>query len=190
MKYLAFGILISLSLRCAMGADQQIGQTYQVLEMDPVALIRSRSVNFDYAAYQKNKVERSIQALRSNTLPRNDKAEINYHKVMHTVEREIVDAQGNVIYPKGFQYNVLDYVKWDFRVFVLDEQDIEQFASDIEPTDVVLINEGRIFEAQKALKMPVYVIDSNTQSALKVDSVPSIVSQSGNQLKVEAIYHE
>ena len=191
MKYRAALSLIFIALLpgvCV--AAERIGQTYEVIEVDPVAYIKKRSVDFDYAAYQKEKVAQSINALRAQPLPRTQASEISYHRVMHTVERDVIDANGNVIYPTGYEYNALDYVTWSFRVFVLDEEDIDRFSGEIQPHDVVLINQGRIFEAQKALNMPVYVIDTKTQAALKVSTVPSIVSQSGNQLKIEAIHYE
>lgn len=159
-----------------------LGQTYSIKEPDALIEIQEQSKKIDF----KNslKVDSSTVSNSSIFLP---KAELNatrFHKRMYTSPFDVRSHDGTLIYPKGYTFNVLDYVKMPYRVIIFNNDTLHWAKSVSTKTDVLILADKGIFKAQSQFTSPVYALDKKTIEALSIRFASTIISQVGNQLKI------
>ena len=118
------------------GADDLgvVGPTYEIVERDALELITSKLKHMEQsgelAKYQedyKNKVVNSIEHPRPLTgFKSTDTASTHYYDPTIVTEKDIVDATGKLIYPRGTRVNPLDYVGWNTYLLFVDGRDEKQ----------------------------------------------------------------
>lgn len=111
----------------------------------------------------------------------------------YALDRDIADEKGNVIYPKGYTFNPLDYVTYPGVIVILDGKSQTQvawfkrseYSKDLKTK--LLITGGSYEELSNMLKRPVFYASRAIIGVFQIQAVPSIVRQDGALMEVREI---
>jgi conjugal transfer pilus assembly protein TraW len=111
----------------------------------------------------------------------------------YTLEEDIADDRGTVVYSKGYAFNPLDYVVYPRTLVILNGARQEQLAwlkaspysKDLSAK--VLITDGSYADLSKALKRPVFYASQAVIEVFQIRVVPSVVYQKGRFMEVREI---
>lgn len=111
-----------------------------------------------------------------------------------TLDRNIVDAQGRLLFPAGTRKNPLEVVSLSKRLLFFDARDARQVARALELIARYdgkvkpILTGGSYLDLMKAWRVPVYY---DQQGALTrrfgIRQVPALVSQEGLRLRVDEV---
>lgn len=181
LKALAVSALIIASHASAESAT--IGQTYAIQERDALEEIEARTRQVDWAN-ELSAANITWSAKNGYRVQRAPEDRTRAYVPWYTTEFDVRDQFGQVIYPQGFQFNVLEHITLPYRVVVIDPSDVEWVAPQLRPTDMVILTNGDFEEVSKALDRPTFMLDEKTKERLGIEYVPSIVEQSGSHFIV------
>ena len=167
------------------------GKLYQVVEPDIATELEQQAV-------EKNHVEedeflkrvRTYQPEDLHPLPRAIEDRTFLVDMSYTLERDLVDGNGKVIYPKGFTFNPLDYVSFPGGLLVIDGDDPSQIKWYTETPYAenhqvrLLLAGGYAFQLTERLKRSVFYLVDEIAERLQLAAAPSLVIQKGNMLQV------
>jgi len=108
----------------------------------------------------------------------------------YTLQMDVPDGKGGVLYPKGYTFNPLDYITFARTLVVINGSDPEQVkwfaASEYRGRiDVMLLlTEGPYRSLGKKLDSPMFYADSLLIERLRLAAVPSTVRQEGKVMVV------
>jgi conjugal transfer pilus assembly protein TraW len=196
-KIITTGITIILAINMYMEVLAKdlgmYGATYPVIEEDAISQMKKAIAGYDWEKFkgkQKAKIKNyKPQDLVDLPTAREDKV----FKVDMTgsIKEDIVGKDGAVIYPKGYQYNPMEYV-FMRRIIVFingkDEKQIEWYKKSPYPTDMrtmLLITDGSYLNVRKKLKaLTVYYANKEIIERMGIKAVPSVAVQKGTELEV------
>jgi conjugal transfer pilus assembly protein TraW len=169
-----------------------VGETYPVMEPDIVAEVRQKSpvMNGDILLERM----KMYQPASLHTLPRAIEDRTFLVDMTYTLDRDLVDGEGKIIYPRGFTFNPLDYISFPGGLVVIDGQDISQvqwFRSSpyyVNLRTKLLLSGGHAAELIETLQRPVFYLTNDIAARLKLSAVPSIVIQKEGKLQVREFY--
>ncbi|MGA9535833.1 MAG: hypothetical protein WBR24_07975 [Desulfobacterales bacterium] len=110
----------------------------------------------------------------------------------YTVPQDITDADGKVLYPKGYRFNPLEHRRFRTMV-VINGSDAKQmdWADSLEdaadPMTRIVITQGDKAAVSLRFKRRVYRLHPQVAQRYRITSVPAIVKQKGAVLAVTAI---
>ena len=128
-KVFILAVLSSLLLaQAAVCADLgNIGATYPVVERDALAEIEERAKAVDWGkAFDPKRTREKIQNYRPEemeALPAAKKDRVFQVDVSYTLDFDIRDGRGGILYPRGFSFNPLAYVFLPNVLVVIDGVD-------------------------------------------------------------------
>jgi conjugal transfer pilus assembly protein TraW len=111
----------------------------------------------------------------------------------YTLDRDIADERGNVIYPKGYTFNPLDYVTYPGVIVILDGKSpaqvawFKQSAYSKDLKTKLLVTDGSYAELSRTLKRPVFYVSQVMVGVFQIQAVPSVVRQRGVVMEVKEI---
>lgn len=171
-----------------------IGQTYPVVEEDVVKAIEQKASQVDWSKYlDKDKMEKRILSYRPSDLSKLPPAREYRQRLVdmtHILEFDIPDQHGNVMYPKGYAFNPLDFIDYPTTIVVMDGSDRQQvewfkasrYAKDI--TVKLIVTDGSYYDLGKELGLPVFYLKSVIATKFRLEYVPSVVKQKGRMMEV------
>jgi len=171
------------------------GNTYAISEPDFLEEIRERALRVDWEK-EFEKLRERVVSFRPGglvSLPRAVKDRTFTVDMTYELEFDITDASGNVIYPKGFRFNPLEYVYLRETLVVIDGDDpgqvkwFERKWND-RPDVMLLLTGGSYYELSRKLLRPVYYASERIVKKFRLSHVPSVVRQAGNVMEVKEIY--
>jgi conjugal transfer pilus assembly protein TraW len=141
---------------------------------------------------------RGIDSVRSPVpvegLTATSKARTYYVDPSFTLDRNIVDAQGRLLFAAGTRKNPLDVVSLSKRLLFFDARDPRQVT---QARQVISTYEGRVkpiltggsyLDLMKAWRVPIYYDQQGTLSRrLGIRQVPAVVSQEGSRLRIDEV---
>jgi len=179
-----------------------VGPTYEIVERDALELITSKLKHMErsgeLAQYQedhKNKVINSIEHPRPLTgFKSTDTASTHYYDPTIVTQKDIVDATGKLIHPRGTRVNPLDYVGWNTYLLFVDGRDEKQLAfskkivaTSDRPVKVVLVA-GEPMALMRKWKSSVYFDQGGKLiKRFSIAQVPAIVRQEGKRLRIDEL---
>lgn len=185
MTYSRKVLLIMLSLLSIDArAQAHLGKTYEIAESDALAEINNQAKAF------KGIGDVDIMkttAFKGYPLPKATEDKERWVTPFYTLEFDVTDKAGRVIYPKGFTFNVGEYVRLPFRVVAFSEDQLEFMKPKLQRGDILLLAQGNILEIKKNLDGSIFYLDERLAERLYIGRVPSIVSQIGAQYKITEI---
>jgi conjugal transfer pilus assembly protein TraW len=187
-----------------------VGATFGIGEIDMLKWIEKRLQHFDengkfeslkneFQGRVKASVDRPtpVQGLSTTTEPRTFKVDPSL-----TLAKDIKDAQGHILYPKGTTVNPFDSSTWPIgsrldytfskTLIFIDADDLNQqsWAKKFtqEKTIKWILTNGSPAEFSKILKTQVYFDqDSSLTKRLHIQNTPSVVNQKGAYWQVAEI---
>lgn len=178
-----------------------VGPTYRIAEENLLAMIdkrlREKERSGELARLRERAVERSTEAVRHPAalgLPAADSARTYYYDPTYVLDRNIVDAAGNVLFAAGIRKNPLEIVSMSHRLLFLDGADPRQVTlarqllgrhgDGVKP----VLTGGSYLELMKQWRVSVYYDQRGLLTRrLGITHVPALVSQEGNRLRVDEL---
>ena len=170
---------------------EPVGPTSAVIETDLGEALRQRAVRVDVE--QLRHAQARYQPANLHALPRATKDAITMVDLTHTLEQDVQDANGQVLYPAGFTFNPLRYVSLSGALVVIDGSDPEQVAWFKGSPYVknhralLLLSGGLAAPLRDELARPVAYLTEDIALRLQVRAVPSVVIEQDNQLVIREV---
>ena len=170
---------------------EPVGPTSAVVETDLGDELRQRAINVDVE--QLRSAQAQYQPANLHALPRATKDTTTVVDLTHTLEQDLIDAQGTILYPRGFTFNPLRYVSLTGALVVIDGSDPEQVAwfkgssYGANRRALLLLSGGLAATLRDELGRPVAYLTEDIAQRLQVRAVPSVVVERDNQLVIREV---
>ena len=170
---------------------EPVGPTSAVIETDLGEALRQRAVRVDVE--QLRSAQAHYQPANLHALPRATKDTTSIVDLTHTLEQDLVDAQGTILYPRGFTFNPLQYVSLSGALVVIDGSDPEQVAwfqgspYGANRRALLLLSGGLAAPLRDELRRPVAYLTEDIARRLQLRAVPSVVMEQDQHLTVREV---
>ena len=171
-----------------------VGATYEIAEKDGLTEIedRAKAVDWSKALPKISQVEK-YRPSNMDAVPRAKAARVILVDMTYTLERDIQDGRGGVLFPKGYKFNPFDAVPFDMTLVLIDGDDRDQVewldASSLlnDPKTRIMATGGSSRELTERFKRPVSYADNRVTKRFRVEAVPAIIQAQGKLIKVEEV---
>lgn len=195
-------LLLPLFLNAKVIDVLYVGKTYPFAEEDFLTAIQKRIEEKKDELYKKA-YELSEEAKKKiinfkppgiDPLTPAEKNETRLVDLTYTLPFDIKDANGKIIYPKGFTFNPAKYVRINYTIIVLNANRKEEvewfFKSKYSKNPLmykVFLTDGNWYEFQKRYKSQVFYCLREIQERFKLRHTVSIIRQVGDKMEVREI---
>ena len=194
--------IASLSLAAVLAASLPVwavdlgtfGAMYPIAEPDALAEMKAKAARVDWKKYlDREKLTRKVREYRPKDLERLPAAGRDrtfLADMTYTLDMDIPDGKGGILYPKGYTFNPLDFVTLDRTLVIIDGSDarqVEWFRKSAWRGDVksmLLLTGGNWYKVQEKLKRPVFFADKRLVAKLGLKAVPAVALQKGRYMEV------
>ena len=170
------------------------GATYPVIEEDAISQLKKAIAKYDWEKFkikQKEKIK-NYKPKDLVDLPVAKEDKVFKVDMTGAIKEDIIGRDGEVIYPKGYRYNPMEYV-FMRRIIVFingkDEKQIEWYKKSPYPADMrtmLLITDGSYLDVRKKLNtLTVYYANKEIIERMGIKAVPSVAVQKGTELEVQ-----
>jgi conjugal transfer pilus assembly protein TraW len=174
------------------------GTTYPIVEQDMLAEMLEKARHVDWEkAIDKERAAKAIKKFKPRgirNLPRAADDRTFQVDMTYTLEADITDREGSVLYPKGYTFNPLDYVHNPGTIFVVlngaDRPQVNWFKHSryMNSTNVTLmLTDGSYYDLGQELKRPVFYAVHGVIERFELQHVPSVIQQKGRVMEVQEI---
>ena len=179
-----------------------IGPTYPIVEKNLLEMImarlRAKEASGELKRLQEQVRERATAAVNNPRpvagLRRAEAARTFYFDPSFTLQTNVVDEKGAVLFPAGTRKNPLDVVSLSRQLLFFDARDalqvgrarelIERYQGQVKP---ILVG-GSYLDLMKRWNRPVfYDQDGTLVRRFGITAVPAIVSQEGQRLRIDEV---
>ena len=170
---------------------EPVGRTYPIGEQDIREEFKQKATQIDLDALFNT--HNRYQPANLHPLPRAANDRVFAVDLTHTLDHDIKDSQGNLLYPQGFSFNPLQYVGLSGGLVVIDGSDpkqIEWFKGSPyfqNHRAVLLLSGGYANELKQELKRPVYYLTHDIAARLQLTAAPSVVVEQNNKLTIREV---
>ncbi|GLW61553.1 type-F conjugative transfer system protein TraW [Hydrogenophilus thermoluteolus] len=196
----------SLALCCCAYAHAEdlgvIGPTYEITERDLIEVIKEKFARMEktgeLARMEEEYKRRVIEGIeRPRPVPGIRPTEVArtfYIDPTYTLERNVVDEHGRIIYPAGTKINPFDYDRMSKVLLFFDGRDEKQVAfakrfmtESTMPVKPILVA-GEPLKLMREWKQAVFYDQGGALSRrFSITQSPAIVSQEGKMIRVDEI---
>ncbi|QQG64664.1 hypothetical protein [Desulfobulbus oligotrophicus] len=170
---------------------ETVGKTYPIVERDIREEFKQMATGIDLDALFNT--HNRYQPANLHPLPRAAGDRVFTVDLTHTLDRDIKDSQGNLLYPQGFTFNPLQYAGLSGGLVVIDGSDpgqVEWFRGSPyfqNHRAILLLSGGYANEVKQELKRPVYYLTHDIAARLQLKAAPSVVVEQDNKLTVREV---
>jgi len=175
-----------------------VGKVYEIAEPDALEEIQTKAAGFDWdKAVGKEKREALVKAYRPQDLaglPRAEKDRTRLVDMTYELDVDLYDGKGEVLYPKGFRFNPLEYFSYPNTLVFIDGDDPEQvewFEKSEFPeanSTRLILSGGSFVELSERLGRPVYYLTGQIKERLKLEAAPSVAAQKGFAMEISEVF--
>lgn len=168
MKVILLVVLIALSSSALAENLGKFGKTYPIIETDIIEFFKKRAAQLHESGEFKSEMEGMrdrakayVKRPQGISLPRADVSMSSLYDSTYTLERNVVDHTGKLIYKKGTKINPLQYTTLNRKLCFIDSDDEDQiewakkYCLDPLKSKLILTN-GDIEKAHEKLKTRIY----------------------------------
>ena len=163
-----------------------VGKVYPIIEMDALEEIEARieRTPFDPAIFGS---EEDWAALKSPVLPTTSRTSRREVIPFFSLSFDIPDGDGNILYPKGYTFNPLEYLTLPNRLIIVNESQLAWALGKANVGDMVLLSGGNALAATRHTGQAIFKLEADISNRFNLKSVPSIVRQEGSKLIIDEI---
>jgi conjugal transfer pilus assembly protein TraW len=196
MRFILFLTIFQLWQPCSVCSKDiaTVGTTYPILEKDALSEIEDSAAQINW----KDKINpdvmgKKIKSFRPKDMRKLKRAEKNRKftvDMTYTLEFDIPDGKGGILYPKGYRYNPLEYMFYPKVLVVIngdDKEQVEWFKSSQYYRDrriKLLLSGGSFYDLALELKRPAYYLSAALADKFNLCSAPSVIFQNGRVMEV------
>ena len=132
MKYKLLSFYIFVFLAFPLGVQaitelEPVGAVYPVVEPDIRIEMKAKAAE-QWELHKKGYLEKAQKYQPDNLqqLPRAQRDRSFAVDMTYTLERDLAGDDGKILYPKGYQFNPLDYMNFTIGLVVIDGADLDQ----------------------------------------------------------------
>lgn len=193
-KYLSFYTFIFLAFPLGVQAITELepaGVLYPVVELDVRIEMKQKAA--EKWEQQKAEFHEKIhiyQPAKLQQLPRADQDRSFAVDMTYTLDNDLTDRNGNVLYPKGYRFNPLDYMSFTIGLVVIDGADPAQVKWFKESPYFsnhkmkLLLSDGYAQSLSSELNRAVFYLDKNIADRFQLGAVPCVVVQRNKYIQV------
>ncbi len=173
------------------------GATYPIAEPDALDEIERRVKEVDWSqVINKKNLEKAVNAYRPSDLKKIGRAErdrIFNVNMAYTLQLDIPDGKGGILYPRGYRFNPLEYIHLPNIIVIINGDDPEQVAWFLSSRYAdsfkvsLLLTEGDYAQLSEQFNRAVYYADGRLLKRLNIQAVPSVAMQKGTLMEVKEI---
>ena len=178
-----------------------IGQTYEIVEPDMLeafySKLRKAEANGEMAEVEAQMKERFVAHAnqpKGTPLPRAQEHRVRYYDPTIVLSQDIIDHEGNVLWPAGTTVNPLEYTSMSQQWLFFNGDDPEQAAwahayLTLYPNQVrPILIQGAVLKLTETWQVRLY-FDQHGRYIEKfgIKAVPSLISQEGMKLRIDEI---
>ncbi len=192
-------LCVTFSVTCMAKDLGVFGAVYDIAEKDALKEIEEKAKEVDVnRIINRGDLARKVKNytpgdLKDVKLPPARKERTFFVDMTYTLDRDIADERGNVIYPKGYTFNPLHFVAYPGVIVILDGKSQGQvawfrgseYSKDMKTK--LLITDGSHAELSNMLKRPVFFVNRAIIGVFQIKAVPSVVRQKETIMEVREI---
>lgn len=190
-----FALLISASAWATVTRHLGIvGRTFPIVEPDLHAELRESSSQFEQSREELLARIKNYQPANLHPLPRAAADRTFLVDMRYVLDRDLTDANGNIIYPKGYSFNPLEYIVLAGGLIVIDGSDPSQVSwfmrspySQNQQTKLLLVG-GRAADLIEKLQRPAFYLTGDMAERLRLAAAPSFIMRKGDKMQVQEFY--
>ena len=184
-----FIVLIVASLSSAQTETLgQSGNTYPIIEKDAYEEVLSKVKQLNWQQLIL-KTQRNVSKKLSSdyNLKRVEKDSIRYIDPTYTLEFDIADENGKIIYPAGYRFNPLLYMQFPYTFVFFNAKRVEELVW-VKNTfstrwDVIPVSTaGDIMKAEQYLNRHIYIANDLMIEKFQIKATPTLVYAQGQWL--------
>ena len=179
-----------------------IGKTYDIAERDLIEAmkdkLRQMEKTGELAKKQdeyKNRVMSGIEHPRPIPgIQATETANTHYYDPSIVTDKDIADATGKILYPRGTRVNPLDYIGWNKYLLFVDGRDQKQLdltkkipAASDRPVKLVLVAGEPLNLMRKWKKQMYYDQGGILTRRFAITRVPAMVRQEGRRVGIDEL---
>ena len=190
-------ILAVLSATPALAVHTQleaVGRTYPIVEPDIREELRLKATTLDVEALRDQ--HDRYQPANLHPLPRASADRVFTVDLTTTLDHDIKDDQGQLLYPHGFTFNPLQYATLTGGLVVIDGSDLQQIewvkASPYFQNHraFLLLSGGYAAKLKAELQRPVHYLTHDIAIRLQLKAAPSVVVEQEHKIIVREVHLE
>lgn len=162
--------------------NSTIGRTYPIAEPDALAEIEARVAQLPRDLSPKFGPRSSWSALRAAPLGAASADKVRTVVPFYTLDVDIKLPDGRTLYPKGFAFNPLRFVRLAQRLVVVAPGDLGWALKIGRPSDFILVTGGDAITLSERSGRPIYLLEERVKARLGLTVAPVIVEQQGQKL--------
>ncbi len=184
-------LLILPGFALAMTELEQVGAVYPVVEPD--IRIEMKRNAAEKLKRQNQEFQEKAQLYQPSDLQQLPKARHDRSfavDMTYTLGRDLKDQNGNIIYPKGYTFNPLDYMGLSIGLVVIDGNDppqVEWFKKSPYSSNhktKLLLSGGYASSLSSELNRSVFYLDREIAERFQLTAVPCVVVQRDKHIQV------
>lgn len=199
---LALGASMTTAAIKAIHNGEKVGTTYPIAEQNAIELIQKKLAKKEKTgelakikAEAKKRITANIISLAPvEGLAMAERGSVRLFEPRYTLSETIYDQENRIIAPAGTTINPLEVSPIPFKMFFFDGREEDQItlakrlAKEYGESFMPILVAGKWDALAKELNQAVYFDQQGKMvESFKVTEVPSLVSQDGIQIRVEAI---
>ncbi|EKD37930.1 MAG: hypothetical protein ACD_75C00934G0001 [uncultured bacterium] len=190
-----FSLLISASAWATVSRHLGIvGRTFPIVEPDLLAELRESSSQFEQSREELLAQIKNYQPANLHPLPRATADRTFLVDMRYILDRDLTDAHGNIIYPKGYSFNPLEYIVLAGGLIVIDGSDPSQVSwfmrspySQNQQTKLLLVG-GQAADLIEKVQRPAFYLTSDMAERLRLAAAPALIMRKGDKMQVQEFY--
>lgn len=196
MKYKLLSFYIFIFLAFSLGAQattefDSVGAIYPVVEPDIRIEMKAKAAE-QWELHKKEYLKKTQKYQPDNLqqLPRAKQDRSFAVDMTYTLDRDLTSGDGKILYPKGYQFNPLDYMNFTIGLVVIDGADLDQvnwfkqspYASNHKMK--LLLSGGYAQSLIQELDRAVFYLDKEVAGRFQLAAVPCVVVQQDKHIQV------
>lgn len=190
-----FSLLISASAWATVSRHLGIvGRTFPIVEPDLLAELRESSLQFEQSREEVLAQLKNYQPANLHPLPRAAADRTFLVDMRYVLDRDLTDANGTIMYPKGYSFNPLEYIVLAGGLIVIDGSDPSQVSwfmrspyAQNRQTKLLLVG-GRAADLIEKLQRPAFYLTGDMAERLRLAAAPSLIMRKGDKMQVQEFY--
>jgi len=173
----------------AIGSQSTIGRTWPIIEPDALAEIEAKVAALPTDMGKAFGPRSSWTALKAAPLATALTDRVRSVVPFYTLDFDIRLPGGKMLYPKGFTFNPLTYVRLHQRLVVVHPRDFDWALRNARQSDFILLSaldgqNGDAIELSERTGRAIYILEERVKQRLGLTVAPVIVQQVGTRLEL------
>lgn len=186
---LASAVLVAVN---AHAATSTIGRTWPIAEPDALTEIEARTARLPPDMRAKYGPRSGWSAMKAAALTPAARSQTRSVVPFYTLDTEIRLPGSELLYPKGYSFNPLDYVTLPQRLIVVHPRDLGWALKTARLSDFILLAAGTAKDddaitLSERTGRPIFILEQRIKDRLGLTVAPVIVAQVGRKLELTEV---